>query len=68
MKITYDPEADAMYIHLTDADVTRTEEVNPDVIADYSGKNLVGIELLDVSKKLPDRNLKSVKSVPFELL
>lgn len=61
MKITYDPVADAMYIYLSEKKKsTRTEEVSDDLIVDYSGKELVGIEVLDASKKLSKKDLDSV--------
>ena len=61
MKITYDPVADAMYIYLSDKKKsTRTEEVSADIIVDYAGKELIGIEVLDASKKLSKKNLDSV--------
>ncbi|MEK9171415.1 MAG: DUF2283 domain-containing protein [Patescibacteria group bacterium] len=53
MKINYDPLADAMYIHFSDQKSTRTEEVRDDILVDYAGKKLVGIEVLDISRKLP---------------
>ena len=62
MKVTYDPVADAMYIYFTDEKrSTRTEEVSDDFFVDYSGKEMIGIEILDASKKLPKKNLESLK-------
>ena len=60
MKLKYDPKADAIYIYFSDKKITRTEEVREDFIADFSGKSLVGLEILDVSKKVPSKNLESV--------
>lgn len=61
MKVTYDPMADAMYIYLSKKKKSsRTEEVGEGLRVDYSGKDLVGIEVLDVSKKLPKKDLGSV--------
>lgn len=68
MKVTYDPEADAMYIYLSKGEITNTKEISPGVIADYAGKKLLGIELLDASDKLEKKNLKTIKSLPFKLL
>ena len=53
MKTNYDPLADAMYIHFSDEKSTRTEEVLDDILVDYAGKKLVGIEVLEISRKLP---------------
>ena len=61
MQNTYDPVADAMYIYLSDKKKsTRTEEVSADLIVDYAGRELIGIEVLDASKKLSKKNLDSV--------
>ena len=50
---TYDPEADAAYVHLGDAAVTDSEEVAPGVVLDFdSDGRVVGVELLNASKTL----------------
>ena len=62
MKATYDPEADAMYIYFSEKKKsTRTEEVSDDFLVDYSGKEMIGIEILEASRKLPKKNLESIK-------
>ena len=61
MKITYDPIADAMYIYLSGKKKsTHTEEVRSDLFVDFSGKELVGIEILNASKRLGKKDLDSV--------
>jgi uncharacterized protein YuzE len=47
-KITYSPSVDALAIHLREAEVDDTEEVEPGIMLDYDkdGK-VVGIEILD---------------------
>lgn len=61
MKIKYDPIADAMYIYISNKEKnTRTEEVGDGLLVDFSGKKLVGIEILDVSKKLPRKELDHI--------
>ena len=66
MKITYDPYADAMYIYLNGIRKSKkTEQVRDDLLIDFDTKNqLMGIEMLDVSKKM---SKKSLKSIDFEL-
>ncbi len=60
MKVTYDKKADAMYIYLVPGKKsTRTEEVGEGLLVDYSGKKVIGIEILDASKVVP--NLSSGK-------
>jgi uncharacterized protein YuzE len=64
MKISYDPKADAAYIYfLKNKKSTRTEEIGDGLLVDYNGKDLVGIEILDVSKKLPKSEMKSITEV-----
>jgi uncharacterized protein YuzE len=35
-RISYDPEANAMHIRLTDQSVFETDDVRPDVLVDYT--------------------------------
>ena len=52
MKIEYDPIADAMYVHLTDGEVDRTEEIKPGILLDYdTSGNVLGIEVLYMSNR-----------------
>ncbi len=52
MKITYDKEADALYVCLAEGKFKKNQEVIPGVILDI-GKDgkLLGIEVLDVSSR-----------------
>ena len=61
MKVTIDPEAYALYMRLTDIRIHDSEEVRPGVILDYDDQNnLVGVEILRVSERVPEASLKSV--------
>ena len=61
MKVTVDKEADALYMRLSDTRIHDSEEVKPGVILDYDDKNnLVGIEILRVSERVPFATLKSI--------
>jgi uncharacterized protein YuzE len=61
MKVTIDPEADALYMRLSDTRIHDSEEVKPGIILDYDEKNnLIGIEILRVSERVPSASLKSV--------
>ncbi len=53
MKVTYDKEADAMYIKLTDEKFSKAKIVDPKTILnlDKDG-NVIGVELLSVSKRI----------------
>lgn len=64
MKISYDPEADAAYIYfIKNKKSTRTEEVGEGLLVDYNGDDLIGIEILDVSKKFPKDEIKAITSI-----
>lgn len=61
MKITYDPEADALYIELRNvqaADATDIEE-GVSVDLDQDG-HIIGIEILDASKRMSPEELANV--------
>jgi uncharacterized protein YuzE len=52
MKIKFNKEADAVYLSLSDAEVAESDEDKPGIIIDYDKDgNIVGIEVLDASKK-----------------
>jgi len=61
MKVTIDKDADALYIRLSNTQIYDSEEVKPGVILDYDDQdNLIGIEILRVSERVPRSKLKSV--------
>ena len=54
MKITYDKEADAMYVELTDKKFSKCKEIDRNTILDLDEDgNVIGIELLFVTKRFP---------------
>ncbi len=66
MKITYDPEVDAVYIQLREAEPVRAVDVADGVTADLDAEgNLIGLEVLDASEKVGHEGLDSLS---FELL
>ncbi|MCL0059973.1 DUF2283 domain-containing protein [Dehalococcoidia bacterium] len=57
MRITYDPEVDALYIRFQETTVT-TQHLAEGLAADYDADgHLAGIEILDVVKRLGDRDV-----------
>ena len=55
MKITYDPEVDALSITFRDATVT-TKHLAEGIAADYDGDGRVaGLEILDAMKRFGDK-------------
>jgi len=56
MKITYDKEADAMYVELTDKKFSKCKEVDKNTILDLDEEgNVIGIEILFVSKRFHNK-------------
>jgi len=54
MKLKVDEIADVLYLSLTDAPASRTEEVSPGIMIDYDDQDrIVGIEMLYLSKRAP---------------
>ena len=61
MKVTYDSDADAMYIYLNEREVARTVQVSDRVLVDLDDEgNLRGVEILFVSKALADTDFSHV--------
>ena len=59
MKVSYDPETDAMHLTLVDAPVVESDEVRPGLILDYDERGrTVGMEILNVQKNLPGADVK----------
>jgi len=52
MRIEFDQLADALYVHLAEGAVEKTEEIKPGVILDYDANgDVLGVEVLYVSKR-----------------
>ena len=61
MKIRVDEQADAMYLRLDDSSIVDSKEVAPGVVLDYNAQNqVVGIELLHLSKRTPRLDLRDL--------
>jgi uncharacterized protein YuzE len=55
MHLRIDQQSDAVYLDLTDQEIDSSEEVSDGIILDYDKDgHLVGIEILDTSKKAGD--------------
>lgn len=62
MKVTFDPEADALYIEFRKGE-TVAEELSENIFADFDAEGrLAGIEVLNATQmvglKLPEKTLK----------
>ena len=55
MRVTYDPEVDVLRILFSSAAIEESDEDKPGVILDYDKEgNVVGMEILDASKRVDD--------------
>ena len=62
MKLKVDKETDALYLRLDDSAIVDSEEVSPGVVLDYNQANeVVGIEMLNLSKRSPELNLSALE-------
>ena len=61
MEITYDKEADAMYIEFRKGKFFKNNKIDDFTIIDLDkDENILGIELLDVSRRIPLESLKEI--------
>ncbi len=69
MKIEYDKEADALYIQLREASIEDNIDIEEGVTVDLDEKkHIVGIEILDASKRLSLKDLVNItiENLPVE--
>lgn len=61
MRVYVDPEADALYIRLTETSIDSTEEVRPGVILDFDANGqVVGIEMLHISTRMRPEEMRTL--------
>ena len=66
VKLRVDQKADALYLRLDNSAIIESEEVAPGVVLDYNASNeVVGVEMLGLSKRSPGLNLTALQ---FETL
>jgi uncharacterized protein YuzE len=71
MKIEYDRDADALYIQLREVYVDDNIDIEEGVTVDLDAeRHIVGIEILDVSKRLSLKDLVNItiENLPIEEL
>jgi uncharacterized protein YuzE len=62
MRLKIDHKNDALYFRLDESAIIESEEVKPGVILDFDAKeNVIGIEILNLSKRVPVETLKSLQ-------
>lgn len=61
MKLRVDEKNDALYFRLDESAIVESEEVQTGVILDYDANhNVIGIEILGLSKRVPAEMLKTL--------
>ena len=61
MEITFDKDADSVYIEFFSGDFASNKKMDDNTILDLDEKgNILGIELLEVSKRIPKNFLSEV--------
>ncbi len=62
MKMHYDEKADALYLRLDESKIVESEEVRPGIVLDFNGsKEVVGIEVLGLKRRVPSSDPKQLK-------
>ncbi|MCK4623824.1 MAG: DUF2283 domain-containing protein [Phycisphaerae bacterium] len=62
MKLKVDEKADALYLRLDDSKIVDSREAAPGVVLDFNDKDqVVGIEILNLSKRAPKLNLRELQ-------
>jgi uncharacterized protein YuzE len=68
VKIEYDPEADALYIQVREADAADNIDIEDGVTVDVDAeRHIVGLEILEASKRLTVADLSSIVIQRFPL-
>jgi len=62
MKVHFDRQSDAIYFLLDDSRVAESQEVKPGIILDFNEEHqLVGVEILDAGKRIPEASLRKMQ-------
>lgn len=68
MRLSYDPETDSLYIHLSEQPSADSDEVSENVVLDYAANGmLVGIDVQHASRNV-DIDRLMVSRLPFHQL
>ena len=61
MEITYDKEADAMYIEFFSGEFNKNKKIDDETIIDLDKEGkILGIEILNISKRTPENFLSGI--------
>jgi uncharacterized protein YuzE len=61
MRMTWDEEADALYLRFDEAKIVESEEVSNGIILDFDASGrVVGLEMLDVRQRFPNADFSRI--------
>ena len=62
MKLKIDTADDTLYFRFDESEIIDSEEIRPGMIVDYdANNNIIGIEILQVSRRIPSGQLKCLQ-------
>lgn len=62
MNLTVDEKNDSLYLRLDESKILDSLEVSPGIVLDMNEQNqIVGVEILHLSKRTPRLNIKELK-------
>ena len=62
MKLKIDEKSDALYLRIDESQIIDSKEISPGVIIDFNDKDqVIGIEILNLSKRSPELNYHSLQ-------
>jgi uncharacterized protein YuzE len=63
VKLTYDAQADALYVRFSDQKITESEETRPGMVIDFDKDgHIVAIELLDAKAQLAPQAIAALQA------
>ncbi|MCD6472410.1 DUF2283 domain-containing protein [Candidatus Aerophobetes bacterium] len=68
MRIEFDQEADALYVQIHETYVAHVKEIEEGVIIDFDeDRKIIGMEILDVTRRFPLKDLTNLNIENFPL-
>lgn len=61
MRVHFDREAGVLYFRLDNSRIVESGELKPGIVLDFNEQNqVVGVEILDAGKRVPEASLKQM--------
>jgi len=62
VRLKVDQKSDALYFRLDESQIVESEEVRPGIVLDFdSNDNVVGIEILNLTRRVSEEMIKNFK-------